>query len=459
MTLIVDTMQWAQQQFASCELGDRRRTRRLVRFAAQVAADPDANTPTQTEKWADLKAAYRLIDNQRVTFDAVAGPHWQQTRQRDEGTWLVLCDTTEVNFGATNQASGLGPLGQGIGRGFLLHSGLLVHPATEEVIGLAGQKIHYRKPAPKNETPAQRLARKRESQVWRDLIGQIDRPPTGVRFVDVCDRGADNFEVYCQLLLHRHDWVIRAAHLNRSVRYKGQKIPLDKCLRRLPLAGTYQLSYRSKNVGPRTAQIEVRFGSLMVSAPLQKSPWLREQGITLIGMNVVELREVNAPAGTEPLHWVLWTSLPVTKFEEAWTVIEYYEKRPQVEDFHKALKTGCRVEERQYEASERLEAITALLSVTAVRLLQLRSASRLTPERPAEEVVPSHWVTMLSRLRGGRRIVTVREFFRQLAGLGGHLLRKHDGEPGWITLWRGFEKLHLAIRAIHDYRNYQRQCG
>ena len=190
----------------------------------------------------------------------------------------------------------------------------------------------------------------------------------------------------------------------------------------------------------------------MMPAPRQKSPWLREQGITLIAMNVVEVREVNAPQGVEPLHWVLLTSLPVTTFEEAWTVIEYYEKRPIVEEFHKALKTGCRVEERQYETSERLEAITGLLSVTAIRLLQLRSAARETPERAAEEVVPAHWVTVLRSLRGGRQIVTVREFYRQLAGLGGHLLRKGDGEPGWMTLWRGFEKLHMAVRALRDYR-------
>ncbi|MCY2986322.1 MAG: hypothetical protein NTY19_00385 [Planctomycetota bacterium] len=137
--------------------------------------------------------------------------------------------------------------------------------------------------------------------------------------------------------------------------------------------------------------------------------------------------------------------MPATTFDESSTVIEYYEKRPVVEDFHKSLKTGCRVEERQYETSERLEAITGLLGVAAVRLLQLRSASRQTPNHAAEEVVPSHWVTVLSRLRGGRPIVTVRDFFRQLAGLGGHMLRKCDGEPGWITLWRGFERLHLAL--------------
>lgn len=456
MTLLLDTQEWAQQQFGSCEFGDARRTRRLVKFASQVAADPDASTPGQTEQWADLKAAYRLIDNEKVTFDAIAGPHWQATRQQAPGTYLISCDTTEVDFGWDNEATGLGPLGKGSGRGFLLHSGLMIQADTEEVVGLAGEKIRYRKPAPKKESSTRRLTRDRESLVWGELIDQIGPPAEGLRFIDICDRGADNFEVYCKLLLNHHDWIVRAARLNRVVQYENEEMPLSDCLEKLPLAGTYQLSYRSHEQGPRTAHIEVRIGSVMMPAPRQQSPWLRALGITLIGMNVVEVREVNAPQGVEPLHWVLLTSLPVTSFDEAWTVIAYYEKRPIVEEFHKAFKTGCRIEERQYETSERLEAIAGLLSVTAVRLLQLRSAARETPERAATDVLPAHWVTVLSRLRGGRRIETVRDFYRQLAGLGGHLLRKSDGEPGWITLWRGFEKLHMALRAIRDYR---RRCG
>lgn len=456
MSLLLDTKQWSQRQFGSCDLGDVRRTRRLVRFASQVAADPDASTPGQTEQWADLKAAYRLIDNDNVTFDKVAGPHWQATRQQTAGTYLIACDTTELDFGWDNEAAGLGPVGQGTGRGFLLHSGLMINPGTEDVIGLAGQKIRYRQPAPKNESRTRRLARDRESLVWGQLIDQIGPPAPDIRFIDVCDRGADNFEVYCKLLLNRHDWIVRASRLNRIIQYQGQSTSLSDCLDKLPLAGTYKLSYRSAEHGWRSANIEVRQDTFMMPAPRHQSPWLRELGITTIAMNVVEVREVKPPKGIEPLRWVLLTSLPVSTFDESWTVIEYYEKRPIVEEFHKALKTGCRVEERQYETSDRLEAITSLLSVTAVRLLQLRSASRTTPERAASEVVPSHWVTMLSCLRGGREIQTTREFYRQLAGLGGHMLRKGDGKPGWITLWRGFEKLHVAIRAV---RHYRARCG
>lgn len=457
MCLLLDTKQWAQQQFGSCDFGDVRRTRRLVTFASQVAADPDASTPEQTEEWADLKAAYRLIDNDKVTFDAITSPHWKATRQPPAGTYLIACDTTEVNFGWDNKATGLGPLGQGdTGRGFLLHSGLMVHAKTEAVIGLAGQKIRYRKPAPKKESQTKRLARDRESLMWGQVIDQIGSPPEGARFVDVCDRGADNFEVYCKLLLNRHGWIVRASRLDRKIQYKSQRMTLSDCLEKLPLAGTYKLAYRNADHGWRTAKIEVRQGTIMMPAPRHQSPWLRELGITTIAQNVVEVREVKAPKNTEPLRWVLLTSLPVSTFDESWDVIEYYEKRPIVEEFHKALKTGCRIEERQYETSERLEAITGVLSVAAVRLLQLRSASRTTPEQPAREIVPSHWVTMLSCLRRGREIKTVNDFYRQLAGLGGHMLRKSDGKPGWITIWRGFEKLHMALRTARQYR---KKCG
>ena len=422
----------------------------MVRFAAQVAADPDAATTNQTEHWADLKAAYRLIDNDHVTFDAIARPHWEATKNRSSGDWLILADTTEVDFGYQRQVPGLGPIGTGSRRGFLLHSGLMVGANTEEVIGLAGARLRYRKPKPQKESRTQRLARDRETQVWSELVDQIGPPPPGARFIQVCDRGADNFEVYCRLLLNRQDWVIRVAQKHRLIFHQGEKIPLSQALDRFIVSGVYQLIYRSKE-GSRTVDIEVRRGVVMVPRPQAASPWVREQGITLIGMNVIEVREVNAPPGVTPLNWVLYTSLSVSCFEDAYRTIEYYEKRPLVEEYHKALKTGCQVESRQYRTSDRLESITSLLSITAVRLLQLRAAARTAPDTPAQQVVPSHWVEVLRRLRRNRPIETARQFYRELAGLGGHLLRKCDGEPGWITIWRGFEKLHFAIRVLDDY--------
>ena len=170
---------------------------------------------------------------------------------------------------------------------------------------------------------------------------------------------------------------------------------------------------------------------------------------------MVDVREVDPPRGVEPLRWILWTSLPTMTFAAAWRIIEYYEQRWLIEEFPKALKTGCRLEARQYETADRLEAVAGLTSVLAVRLVQLKTLARGKPELPAEHVVPKAWLTMLQALRQ-RPIHTLRDFFRHLAGLGGFLMRKSDGEPGWITIWRGTEKLLLALRGHYALQN---KCG
>jgi hypothetical protein len=227
-------------------------------------------------------------------------------------------------------------------------------------------------------------------------------------------------------------------------------IPLDEYLDSLPLAGIYQLSVAANRDQPaRTAEVEVRYGPVQLPAPRDCGKFVRECGIVSISMWAVEVREVHPPKNVkQPLRWVLYTSLPVESFEDAWQVIGYYEKRPLIEEFHKALKTGCRLEARQSQTSRRLEALTGMLSVLAVRLLQLKSVARVDPDRPAERVVPKPWLNMARCLQRGRHrnISTVGEFYHAVAKLGGWLGRKHDGQPGWLTLWRGFDKLILMVR-------------
>jgi hypothetical protein len=177
---------------------------------------------------------------------------------------------------------------------------------------------------------------------------------------------------------------------------------------------------------------------------------VKSAALSPIRMSLVWVREVNAPKGVTPIEWVLVTSLSVKSFADAWRIIGYYEKRWLIEEWHKALKTGCRVTERQLQARNRLEALTGLLSVVAVRLLQLKSVARTEPNRPACDVVPQRWIDMLCRLRKHlakkTESLSVREFYRELAKLGGFIGRKSDGEPGWITIWRGWQKFHLMIR-------------
>jgi hypothetical protein len=456
----LDVKEWAETEFAGCELGDKRRTKRLVRYAAQAAASPDASTPKQTESWGDCKAVYDLMDEKDVTFAAITAPHHRATRARTEGTWLLISDTTETHFSRA-EVQGLGPTGNGGGRGFLLHSSLMVRPDGREIVGLAGQVIHYRRPVQREAGGAKRVRREdRESVIWGQVVEQIGRAPEGVRFIHVFDRGGDQFELYGRMLSHETSWVVRAAQLHRTILTpEGERKKLSAYLASRPVMGSYTLELpANKKQTAHTATLEIRFAPFLMPRPQHVSAWVKQSGIHEIPMWVAEAREIHPPKGVKPAHWVLLTREPVEDSDAAWTVLEHYEKRPVVEDWHKALKTGCRLEERQYETAKRLEAITGVLSVLAARLLQLKTVARDDPQRPAEHVVPKRWITMLQRLRNRpvNRPWTVRDFYREMAKLGGFLGRKCDGEPGWITTWRGFEKLHLCLRGAEVYRN---KCG
>ncbi|HEV7223678.1 MAG TPA: IS4 family transposase, partial [Pirellulales bacterium] len=227
---------------------------------------------------------------------------------------------------------------------------------------------------------------KRETDMWGRVIDRVGPPPAGARFIHVCDRGADNFDVYCHLLQQSAGWVIRAAQLKRQVRdAAGGEGSLDDAVRAAPLQGTYELQVRANRDQPaRTASIEVRSARVIMPRPRTGvSRYVRDRGVTAIPMWVVEAREVNPPRGVKALRWVLLTSEEVRGFDDAWRIIEWYEKRPLIEEYHKCLKTGCRVEERLYQSGDRLAPVIGLLSVLAVRLLQLKMVARRDPQQAA----------------------------------------------------------------------------
>lgn len=451
---MLSNTEWAHLNFGNCQLGDKRRTNRLVHMAEQFAENPAASLPDQMEDWSDVKGAYRLLDREEVTFEAIARPHWELTRKAARGRCLVIGDTTELDFGKDRQIEDIGETGNGSGQGFLLHNALLVQADTKELLGLAGQSIYYRKKGRQThrlQNASQRLKRERESQVWGEVIDDIGAPAEGVEYVHVFDRGADNFEVFCRLRQNRGEWVIRAAKLTRNVLLEDseQQVPFQKYLKQLTVLGHYTLSLRARpGQAAREARLEVRVGRIRMPRPRHVSPWVRGLKPSPIGMNVIEVVEIDPPKGVKPIRWVLFTSLPVRSLNEAWQIIEYYEHRWLVEEYHKALKSGCATESRQLRTAGRLEALVGLTSVVAVRLLQLKSIARAAPETPAERVVPKLWLRMLKLARPKLQRVhdlTVREFYRELAKLGGFLGRTGDGEPGWITIWRGWEKLNTYV--------------
>lgn len=467
-TFLMDPEAWAEEQFGGCELGDTRRTKRLVQVARQAAARPDGSTPDQTESWGDCKAVYRLMSCEEVSHANIIGPHCEQTRQSCPAgsVQLLLCDTTELNFG--RPVPGLGPVGKGNGtkkeqgHGFFVHSGIMRDAATGIMSGLAGQVIFYRKLKSKKKVHKNTKRRDphRESVVWGDLIDQMGSPPEGVRWIQVCDRGADDYEVYLRAHLNGCGWVIRAARLNRNVQtVAGDKTTLETLIASGPVTeGLTVEVLRQGNRPARTAQVELRYSELLMPPPSRGNAWIREHAPKEpLRMWVLELIEPHHPAKTEALHWVLVTSESVTSSEQALMIVEYYKQRWGVEEYHKALKTGCHAEQRYYQTAARLEHVTGIHAILAMRLLQIRTLATQQPDLPAAQVVPAEWVETLAQVRRQPALdMTIHQFVRHLGSLGGHLGRKRDGDPGWITLWRGLEKLLLILRGS---RLGKEKCG
>lgn len=458
-------------EFSACELGDQRRTDRLVKSAAQVLSRPDGSTPDQIEAWSDCKAFYRLMDCEDVSFAAITAPHYERTRQTgDPGdVHLILNDTTEINYGGKRKASGLGLVARNRGQGFFLHSALMREAATQRVIGLAGQEILYRRKSGKSGAKnSRRRDENRESAVWGKLIDQVGAPPAGVTWLHVCDRAADDYEVFCRAQLNGCGWVIRACRLNRWILTpEGVETTVDDHLANQSIMRVETLEVpASGKHGPRTALLHLRFAALSVPRPKITNAWIREHApAEPLLMWVVELEEFHPPEGVEPIRWVLLTSERVESVQQAQQIVGYYSQRWAIEEYHKALKTGCRVEERYYETADRLERITGLLAIVAVQLLKLRTLAEETPEARAVDVVPTEWVETIVKVRqrtGPRAkqlnatTMSIAEFVQQLGGLGGHLGRKSDGRPGWETLWRGLEKLLLILRGIQAAKQ---KCG
>ena len=456
--------QWVEQNFITCQLGDKRRTNRLVKIATNMLAAPDQSLPQQNTEWSDVKAAYRFFSNDNSTFDRIAEPHWQQTRQTKGGRYLLISDTTDVDHFFHWATTGLGMLGDGRGRGIQLHNCLVYDCNEQQIRGSAGALTYYRQHKPKHETRMQRLARVRESDVWGQLVDQVGEAPPGSQWIHVFDRGGDHFEAMCHVKLTGNEWVIRASQLQRNVFTEaGQKLKLREAISEARLLGSYELELRSRpGVAARTAKLELSAVNVTFPLPSQYSKWVKASGITELKMNVVIVEEVDAPKGVTPIHWVLLTSLSAETFDDAWQVVEDYENRWLVEEYHKVMKSGCRLESHALRTAERLEPLIALISIIGVRLFQLKLVGRSQPKAKAASHVPASWLKCLKLARPKVAItgMTVYEFFRELAKLGGFLARKGDGEPGWQTVWRGFQKVQAILDTLRLVRAESAEtCG
>ena len=341
----------------------------------------------------------------------------------------------------------------------------MVGADSEEIFGLTAQTIHCRKPAPKKENTSQRLKRDRESEVWGKVIDATGRATPRVCNSSTCWIAERTISRSTATRGSRAGWVVRASQLERKIVVPcGKTMRLKEYLPQLPAAGSYQLYLRA----PRTSLLAGRSWRCVPGRcryPFPRKEPLCARALSGTGGDVGGFgpRGGRSP-GVEPIEWVLYTSEAASSFEDACRVVGYYEKRWLIEEWHKALKTGCRVTDRQLKTKARLEAMVGLMSLEAVRLVQLKAAARTEPNRPAEDFVPLAWVMVLMAIRKLRPEgkLTVGEFYREMAKLGGFIGRKSDGEPGWIAIWRGWGKLYTLVRGSElatQFQNTRKKCG
>jgi len=457
------TATFGEQHFGAAQLGDRRRTRRLVALADRFLAHPRGWLPQKCGDPAVYQALLGLLDAPTVTHHSVLQPHRERTLRRladhPGQTTLLPGDITELDFTSRTSLRGqLGRLGDGRGYGYECFNLLAVRYPSRQLLGLANQVLFTRRRAGRREAKEDsRRHLRRQSRLWVRCHEGLPPAPAGQRRVYLFDREGDTTEASERFQRDGKEYVVRS-HADRRVlaghEADGPILKLHGHLRGLaPQAWRAVAVAARQGQAARTAACALSWAAVRVLPPRQPRG---EHGRAPLAVWALRLWEPQAPAGAKPLEWLLLTNAAVAAAGDAQERAAWYETRRVAEEYHKAQKTGCDIERPQLGRAERLEPLLALLSVVAVALLGLRDASRDPAQaaRPASERFAAAYVEVLSgwRYRQTRPEMTVGEFFQALARLGGHQGRKGDGPPGWLVLWRGWLQLQAMVQGVLSHR-------
>jgi hypothetical protein len=437
-------------EFREVELGDRRLEQRLKRLAENLAARPQAPINQASEDWAATKAAYRFFENAKVSEEKIFVAHRTNTVRRMGRQALVLAiqDTTYLNYSQHPQTTGLGPIGdsRSDAHGLIMHSTLIVTPAglplgllTQEIwarAGYKGQSARERKNTAIEE---------KESYRWITALQKtVEVTPSPTTVVTLCDREADIYEFLAEAQRLDAKFVLRAAW-DRHLEHPDYP-RLWPLVEAQAVAGhvTLDLPPRKTRLA-RAVRLALRFTTVPL-APPQRPRAAGSVPLPPLPVYAVHVKELAPPPEEPAVEWLLLTNVPVLTFEDARERVEWYRSRWQVEEFHKVLKSGCRIEACRLQTAQRLIRYVTLGSVIAWRLYWLTHINRTAPTAPATTILTSEEMAALQTLSTGAgppsdSSLTTRDAVRRIAQLGGFLGRRHDGEPGITVIWRGWQRL------------------
>jgi hypothetical protein len=405
--------------------------------------------------WGDTRTAYNFFANERVTFAVVLESPMtvvsRALRERFEGTTVLnVQDTTEINLSHLNSMTGLGEIGNPKNRGLFLHPSLAVSPDGVP-IGLLSAQVWDRPPSCHGKTKKRRekAFEDKESLRWWTAIEEsekrVGRPGL---LLHVADRESDIYEVFKRARDERYRILLRAAQDRRVAGEHStlwaQVATFSPVGEARPLSVPMRPAKEGKPArAARDTSIVVRYGLVTLREP---------KGSGAVDMYAVQVTEVDPPAGVEPIEWLLLTSDPITSIEDAWQRVEWYRCRWRIEEFFQVLKSGCRIEARQFESRSTYEPSLAIAMLTAVRLLSLVKQARVTPDAPASAVLSQDEEHVLVQHAQAKKMghcdscpLRLVDAVVLIAMLGGYKARSCDGPPGWITVWRGLRRLEDMV--------------
>lgn len=445
-------------EFDGDSLGDRRLDERLRRIVSLAASEPGDSFPEQMASVADREALYRFLTNAKVTMASVLSGHLRQTRERLLGHRVirVVHDTTTFRF--VGDREGLGAI-RGGAKGFLGHIALAIAAdETREPLGVLGVQpyIHQDAVAHQGMTPSERVAATRskpraakESARWEHMALQVSAAlPEGVQALHVMDQEADDYDVLAALHEAQLRYVIRmdpqrqtTARLCVKDLLAAQPATVFRTVRLTPRSPQKAVTTRGRHPArdERDATLQIRWGAITL-ARRQYS----DSHTPTLSLWAVHVFEPDPPPGDVRIEWMLVTSDPVQSVDDATDVVDHYRARWLIEDYFKALKTGCAFEKRQLTTFAGLVRALALFIPMAWRLLILRHLGRADSPLPVRRCLDREQLRLLRKLLDRRRYrlptrPTVREVMLGIAALGGHIA--NNGSPGWIVLGRGLTRL------------------
>jgi hypothetical protein len=436
---------WTDEEFAGLDLGDVRLNKRARRLMETFAAKPTASIPDACDSWTETHAAYRFLSNPDVTWEGILTPHWARTLERMCAHRVVLCiqDTTELDFNGRDVA-GLGPLNYEARRGMYLHPTYVVSP-DREPLGLLDGWMWARE---LRGADGQRPVSVKESQRWVEGYERVAEQAAqlpNTRLVYVADREADMMDMMrrAHQLGTPADWLVRAKHDRCLADGEGKRLWAETTADQ-PLG---EICFIMDGRGTQKAR-EVR------QQLWAKRVVLHDGKRGTIEATCIVAREVGAPAGVKPVEWRLLTNRRAESLAQACELIDWYRARWEVEIYFNVLKNGCEVEEMQLSAIDRLERALALFMVVAWRITFLMRKGRTCPDLDAALFFDPDEIQAAYVLNKEMPPSTpsLNEVLRMVARAGGFLARKHDGEPGVKTIWRGLHDVYVSAQTIRTLR-------